>query len=169
MTSSISSMLFMLLGAVLLASGFLLAALADRIRGARSAKPLQAPGALLARGSTRGALRVQDYQCPTHGKFEIITGQHEGIATCPQCGVASPWCIAVPKIAATKVTTSKPAKVKVPVMADTDEDLVVSALVSAGYKKPIAASAARACTAADRDTIERWIAAALRNAARGIS
>lgn len=44
---------------------------------------------------------------------------------------------------------------------------VVAALVASGYKRAVAAEAARGCDAADRSTIESWTAAALRRAGKG--
>lgn len=46
-------------------------------------------------------------------------------------------------------------------------DEVISALVAAGYKKPVATDATWACSAAERVTIESWVASALRRCARG--
>lgn len=69
------------------------------------------------------------------------------------------------------IATVKPAKVRIPVVPVQDdggpEDLVITALVGAGYKKSVATSAARACGPAERQSIETWTAAALRNCARG--
>lgn len=50
--------------------------------------------------------------------------------------------------------------------AEGGED-VITALIAAGYKKPIATEATWACTAAERATIESWTACALRRCARG--
>jgi hypothetical protein len=49
------------------------------------------------------------------------------------------------------------------------EDDVIAALVTAGYKKSIATEAAWACSPAERTTVERWTAAALRCAHGGMS
>jgi hypothetical protein len=46
-------------------------------------------------------------------------------------------------------------------------DDVIAALVAAGYKKPVAAEATWGCSAAERATVERWTASALRRCARG--
>lgn len=46
-------------------------------------------------------------------------------------------------------------------------DDVIAALIGAGYKKPIATEAARACSQAERTTVEEWTRAALRRCVRG--
>lgn len=46
-------------------------------------------------------------------------------------------------------------------------EVVITALVAAGYKKSFAAEATWACSAAERLTVESWIAGALRRCARG--
>ena len=46
-------------------------------------------------------------------------------------------------------------------------DDVIMALVGAGYKKPVATEAVWACGPAERASIEKWTAAALRRCARG--
>lgn len=46
---------------------------------------------------------------------------------------------------------------------------VITALVAAGYKRPVAAAAVDACTTAERATPESWTSAALRRARGGLS
>jgi hypothetical protein len=46
-------------------------------------------------------------------------------------------------------------------------DDVVTALVSAGYKKALATQAALACTASEQSTLESWMVAALRRCVQG--
>ena len=48
-------------------------------------------------------------------------------------------------------------------------DDVIAALVASGYKKLVASEAAWSCSAAERATIEGWVASALRRCARGAS
>lgn len=66
-------------------------------------------------------------------------------------------------------TVAKPRQQKVPAGPKTEDgsDDVIAALVAAGYKKPIAAEAAWACSSAERATVEDWTRAALRRCARG--
>jgi hypothetical protein len=52
------------------------------------------------------------------------------------------------------------------VSAEGGED-VISALVAAGFKKPIATEATWACSAGERATVESWTKAALQKAGRG--
>lgn len=47
-------------------------------------------------------------------------------------------------------------------------DDVIAALIGAGYKKAVATEAAWACSAAERATIEGWVACALRRCSRGV-
>lgn len=49
----------------------------------------------------------------------------------------------------------------------TGADDVITALVAAGYRKPMAAEAVWNCTAEERVTIETWTASALRRCAKG--
>jgi hypothetical protein len=49
----------------------------------------------------------------------------------------------------------------------TPADEVIGALVAAGYKRQVATEAVRACTLAERATIEDFTSAALRRCARG--
>lgn len=53
-----------------------------------------------------------------------------------------------------------------PKVAEGGDD-VIAALVAAGYKRGIATEAAWACSAAERATVEGWVASALRRCARG--
>lgn len=46
-------------------------------------------------------------------------------------------------------------------------DEVLSALIAAGYKKPVASEAVWGCSAQERETIEHWTRAALRRCAKG--
>lgn len=46
-------------------------------------------------------------------------------------------------------------------------DDVIAALVASGFKKPVATEATWACSAAERATVENWVASALRRCARG--
>jgi Holliday junction resolvasome RuvABC DNA-binding subunit len=53
------------------------------------------------------------------------------------------------------------------VVLSSGSDDVVTALVSAGYKKALASRAALACTAHEQTTAETWMAAALRRCVQG--
>ena len=63
--------------------------------------------------------------------------------------------------------SERPRAPKIESKASSAADDVIAALVAAGYKKPIAAEAAWACSVAERATIEGWTYAALRRCARG--
>lgn len=65
-------------------------------------------------------------------------------------------------------TPPKPEKPRAPrVDGDTVASDVVSALVAAGYKKPVATEAVWSCGAHERGSIELWTRAALRRCASG--
>jgi RuvA, C-terminal domain len=68
---------------------------------------------------------------------------------------------------ASKQQRSARTESKVQAGATDGADDVIAALVSAGYKKPIAAEATWACSSAERASVEDWTRAALRRCARG--
>lgn len=145
----LGNILHILLGASLVSIGFLLAALADRIKTGRS--HLREGG-----GWTEHASRTQ--RVPrAHAPVAIPVVEPADLLR-PR--TVTP---AVKSVRAVR-TESKPADLK----ANTEggED-VIAALVAAGYKKPIATEATWGCTATERATIEGWTASALRRCARG--
>ena len=134
--------LFMLLGAALVAIGVLAAAAADRIRGLRISRE-PAPRERPSRAPSVPAHSTQ------------------------QARQAIP-IVELPPAAQPKVPRSEPKVSRSEPKAPSDgSDDVIAALVAAGFKKPIAAEAAWACSAAERATIESWTASALRRCARG--
>jgi len=107
-----SPILNMLLGAALVVIGVLVTALADHIRGRKTApcKPKRSPG--------------------------------------------------IPPV------ESSPQRTPVEPLDDpTDAQVVIVALIAAGYKKQIASQAAWACSGGERATVEDWTRAALRRCA----
>lgn len=138
----LGNILHILLGASLVSIGFLLAALADRVKT----------------GMAERATHVQRDRAPrTHAPVAIPVVEPADLLR--QRSVTP----AVKSVRAVR-TESKPADLK----ANTEggED-VIAALVAAGYKKPIATEATWGCTATERATIEGWTASALRRCARG--
>jgi hypothetical protein len=129
------------LGAALVTIGVLVAALADRIRGFR-----------VARETLRGR--------------KVRAGRaHAGAEVLPVIE-ATEWLHAEP--ATTKpmrASRPEPRSNSTPPGTDGAND-VIAALVGAGYKKAIATESTRACSMAERATVEEWTRAALR-AARG--
>jgi len=129
----------MLLGAALLASGMLVSALADRIRGLRATR--EAAPARAAREKTSAST-----QAPR--AIPVV----ESATLLP----------ATPPKRSTRLEP-KPCTNT----GESDGEDVIAVLVQAGYKKPVATEAAWACTGAERATVETWTTAALRRCARG--
>jgi hypothetical protein len=73
----------------------------------------------------------------------------------------------LPAAVAIPTRDTGPRAAQEPTMAALMEQDVVAALVASGYKRAVAADAARGCATADRLTIESWTAAALRRAGKG--
>lgn len=73
---------------------------------------------------------------------------------------------AIPVVELPRPTVPKQPKAP-PKAANDGSDDVIAALVATGFKKPVAAEATWACSAAERATVESWTAAALRRCARG--
>jgi hypothetical protein len=132
----LSNVLFMLLGAALVAVGVLSSAIADRIRGVKITRETQ-PRERASRASSAPAIVVSP----------------------PVIEYAKPIPVPTSKPARALRTESKTAA------TDGGED-VIAALVGAGYRKPVATEATWGCTAAERATVEAWTAAALRRCAR---
>jgi hypothetical protein len=135
----LNNILFMLLGAALVAVGVLSSALADRIRGIKLVREVQ---------SRERASRAQSVAAaiPVVAPAELLR--------------------AAPPFAAAKPPRVPRAESKPVAATDGGED-VIAALIGAGYKKPIATEATWACTAVERATVESWTASALRRCARG--
>jgi hypothetical protein len=134
----LNNILFMLLGAALVAAGVLSSALADRIRGVKIVREAQ-PRERASRGASAVEVRAVD-AVPVAAPAELR---------------ATP----------AKVIRAR-ADLK-PVAATEGGEDVIAALVGSGYKRPIATEATWACTAAERATVEGWTASALRRCARG--
>ena len=84
---------------------------------------------------------------------------------------SAPAAIPVVDVELLRAAPAKPSRTprpepKVAAIAEAGDD-VISALVAAGFKKPVATEATWACTAAERATVEIWTATALRRCARG--
>lgn len=142
----LSNVLFILLGAGLVSIGFLVAAFAERLRTPRARAVVETPaehyGTAPARPQERPPLGVGPVE-PRH----------------PTSPVRSPQA---PRPAATHTPAPRPSP------SPGGEGDVIAALVAAGYKKPVATEATRACNEAERATIEGWTVAALRHCA-GVS
>jgi hypothetical protein len=136
---SLNNVLLMLLGAVLVAIGVLAAALADRIRGLRI---------------TRASRVAREPE--TYGDEDLP------IVVAARKKRRAP----VPSAADTIFVADSPVEAN---QHATNADDVVDALVAAGYKKSVATDAVWSCEQADRATIERWAAAALRRTRGGMS
>jgi len=132
-----TSVLYMLLGALLVTAGVLVSALADRVRGLRSSREVTA-------SRERGS-RAQNQ--PARQAIQV-----EEVADLPRAAAVKPR--------APRVESKPQADTE-------GGDDVIAALVAAGYKKPIATEATWACGPGERASIEGWTAAALRRCARG--
>ena len=132
-----ASILYMLLGAVLVMLGVLAPALADRIRGIHGVSREAAPRERVGRGQSAPAV--------------IPLVEPVELRSAPQAPAKPP----------------RMPRVESKVQASTDGSAdVIAALVQAGYKKPEAAEATWGCSVAERATIERWTGAALQKAGR---
>jgi len=142
----------MLLGAALVVIGVLTTALADHIRGLRHQSRMTAPGC--------GHTWDQDVNAARNLLHHVTR------KTIPQ----SPTVLE-----STTTMRSNPVKPRVTPPAikpqnwprdavdlPADMEVVVTALICAGYKKQIANEAACACSAVERTTVENWTRAALR-------
>jgi len=138
---NLNSVLFMLLGAALVAVGVLSAALADRIRGLRGSREV-APRERASRAPAPPA---------THSSRTVI----------PVVESAELFRTPTPPAKPQRRVEPKPQS-----NVDGADD-VIAALVASGYKKPIATEATWACSPAERATVEGWTASALRRCARG--
>jgi hypothetical protein len=135
----LGNILYILLGASLVSIGFLLAALADRIKAEH-------------------AMRVQRDRAPrTHAPVAIPVVEPADLLR-PRA--------ATPAVKTVRAVRAE-SKVADPKANTEGGEDVIAALVAAGYKKPIATEATWACTATERATIEGWTASALRRCARG--
>lgn len=132
-----TSVLYMLLGALLVTAGVLVSALAERIRGLRSAREVPVPRERASRAQSQ----------PVRQAIPV-----EEVADLPRAAAV--------KHRAPRVESKPQAN------TDGGDD-VIAALVAAGYKRPIATEATWACGAGERASIEGWTAAALRRCARG--
>jgi hypothetical protein len=136
----LSNILHTLLGAALVSIGFLLAALADRIKTGRAAR------------AVRESVPSEQVSRPLRAPIPVV----------------EPADLLRPTPAVKPVRAARPESKPADPKANTEGgDDVIAALVAAGYKKPIATEATWACTAAERATIECWTASALRRCARG--
>jgi len=132
----------MLLGAAFVVIGVLAAALADRIRGLRVARPQDR------------ATRSEPIAAPEISHARGSRGK------APEDRIAIPIISQGATIISQGPTTDREKTM------GTD---VVAALVGAGYKKYVAHSAAWSCDAIERASVEAWTRAALRRASQGVS
>lgn len=139
----LNDVLHILLGAALVSVGFLVAALAERIRGRRPAREVP------AQRERTSASRVQP---PTP------LPAHQSPQSIPVVGPSD-----ILRSGARRSRLGAETKAS----ATTGGDDVIAALVASGYKKPVATEATWACSDTERATIEGWTAAALRRCARG--
>lgn len=137
----LNNVLFMLLGGALVAVGVLASALADRIRGLRSGRET----------SSQRDRPSRTMSVPPRTVIPVVEPAALLRATTPLAPPAKPQRRVEPK----------------PQISPEGGDDVIAALVASGYKRPIAIEAAWACTAAERATVEAWLAAALRRCVRG--
>jgi hypothetical protein len=142
--------LHILLGAALVALGVIAAAVADRIRGLRVNRPTTRREAIANADAIEvvAAPAVPKTRRQQYVDRDVGGGLIVGRTHVPFVRVA---------------TGESPLQVKM----DQDASEVIAALVAAGYKKAIATEATWGCGAAERATIEVWVAAALRRCARG--
>jgi hypothetical protein len=147
----LSNVLFILLGAGLVSVGFLAAALAERIRGPRISheRTTRAPAEMTRTPRASTITAVEPAQTPRAPHASIITIE-------PSEMPRTPTVTRVPR-------TPRPETKDAPSPGDD----VIAALVTAGYKRPVATEATWACSPAERETIEGWTACALRRCARG--
>jgi len=133
MTDTVS----MLFGAALFSSGVLASALADRIRGLRSAVPAPAR-------ESRRPVQTHDVVDPSVSseRAEPQPRQKPRASGTPLHGVA-------------KVDDAP------------DAESIIEVVHKSGFKKAIAVKVVNACTPQERATPELWIAAALRRCAMG--
>lgn len=135
-----AAVLYMLLGAALVASGILASALADRIRGVKLVQ--EAPS---ARPIRERLAPIRERLAPTVAAIPVVEVEVH----------PAPAPAKAPRVTRPETKTE-----------DGSAD-VIAALIEAGYKKSIATDAAWACTAAERATVEGWATSALRRCARG--
>lgn len=132
----LSNILHTLLGAALVSIGFLLAMLAERLKAARADRTAQVS-------------RPQPLRAPIP--------------------VVEPADLlrSTPAVKPARATRAEPKPAEPKADANTEiADEVINALVMAKHKRPLAVEATWACTAAERTTIESWMAAALRRCAQ---
>lgn len=136
--------LYMLLGAALVAVGIFAAALADRIRGIRLTR--QAHARTLA--DNEMPRFVAPVSAPTKPRARAAVKSSPSPAD----------TIFVPDSPAAVSTNGK--------RQSAEADDVIAALVLAGYKRPVATEAVWSCGQTERATVESWAGAALRRCAR---
>ena len=143
----LNNALFLLLGAGLMAIGVLAAALAERIRGFR---PMETdrPEAQERRAPRPSIITIAD--APEMPRSPTITRAPARSQTASDSTEMSR--------SPTVTRASRAARAATPNLGDD----VIAALVTTGYKRPIATQATWACDEAERMTIELWTAAALR-------
>jgi hypothetical protein len=145
----LNNVLFMLLGTGLVTVGFLAAAYAERIRGARAMKILERP---TTRPQEQQASRPSSTIEPA-AMSHARSSAHREMTNAPAEMPRTPTITRISR--ATRQAPPSPG------------DEVVAALIAAGYKRTIAAEATWACGEAERTTIENWTVSALRRCAQG--
>ena len=133
---------YMLFGAALVCLGILASALADRIRGLRVSR--EGREVREGRESARERSSRVAAASASRGPIQVVE--------------------AAEPLRKPAVTRRAP---ETKTQAEDGGNDVIAALVASGYKKPVATEATWACSAAERATVETWVAAALRRCARG--
>lgn len=145
----LNNALFLLLGAGLMAIGVLTAAFAERIRNSRQLE------------TRRSDTREQERRAPRPSVITIAdTPEMPRSPTITRAPVRTPTTSDSTEMPRSPTVTRAPRATRA-VTPNLGDD-VITALVAAGYKRPIATQATWACEEAERVTIELWTAAALR-------
>jgi hypothetical protein len=145
----LSNVLFILLGASLVAVGVLTTALAERLRGnaPTEEKRPQAPRTVVA----------EPTEMPRTPTVTRSAREVTPLVTPPATGTEMPRTPTVTRVARAETKITSPGL----------GENVISALVAAGYKRTMAAEATWACDKTERASIGAWTAAALRRCAPG--
>lgn len=145
----LSNVLFILLGASLVAVGVLTAALAERLRG-------NAP----TEEKRPRAVRTVVAESTETPRTPSVTRSVREVTPL----VTPPTTVA--EMSRTP-TVTRATRAETKIASHGPGENVISALVAAGYKRPMATEATWACDKAERASIGTWTAAALRRCAPG--
>ena len=151
--------LFMLIGAGLMAAGYLTAALAECLRSFHAEEPCELPSPEEKQRSVSQASDSLDQ--PAMPRARTVTRNVPKSTT----NKALPPTIDQPPEMPRTPTITRAARSEA--KTTTPGNDVIAALVAFGYKRTIAAEATWNCNVTERGTIEDWTAAALRRCAVG--